>query len=213
LARGIYFNGLPSDRTALTFDFDNFTNIVADGFLTLTITQGPQFSVEAIVNSNLVNDVQVTQTGDTLFISESGSYPLIRDVFITLPVLSRIDADTGPLGNITLRDFSQIQMTVNMDGVGLMRGKALDIGDLTATVSGVCSLDFGNINPIGNANISISGVSQATLNMDAGTTITGAVVTGQGTGHSILYYYGTNTTANVTTDILSEVIRLGDTKP
>ena len=212
LAHGIYFDGLPSVRTTLTFDFENFANIMASGFLTLTVTQGAQFSVEVIVNSNLINDVQVTQTGDTLFIDESGSYPLIRDVFITMPVLNRIDVDVAPLGNITLRDFNQTQMIVNMDGVGTMRGKSLTIGDLTAAVSGVCILNFGDISPLDSANIAISGVSQATLNMGDGTTITGSVMTGQGTGHSILYYYGTNVTANVTTDLLSEIVRLGDTK-
>lgn len=213
LAHGIYFNGLPNDRTVLTFDFDNFTNIAAAGFLTLTVTQGENYSIEVMVNSSQASDVQVTQTGDTLFIDETGSFPLILDVFVTMPVLNRIDVDTGPLGNVTLRDFNQAQMIVNMDGIGLLRGEALTIGDLTAMVSGVCIMDFGDISPIGNANIAISSVSQATLNMDVGATITGSVTTGQGTGHSILYYYGTSVTVNVTTDILSEVIKLGETKP
>lgn len=213
LAHAIYFDGLPSDRTMLTFDFDNFTNIVAAGFLTLTVTQGSDFSVEVMVNSNLVGDMQVTQTGDTLFLDEPGSDTQIRNVFITMPVLNRIDVDAGSLGNVTIRNFNQAQITVNVDGVSLLRGEALNIGNLTATVTGVSVLDFGGINPIGNANIAISGVSQATLNMDVGTTITGSVITGQGTGHSILNYYGTNVNANVTTDILSEVIWLGDTRP
>jgi len=211
-AHDIYFNGLPSDRTISTFDFDNFTNVVADGFLNLTVTQGPRFSVEEIVNSYFVNDAQMTQTGDTLFVQDAGSKTLIRDVFVIMPLLNRIDVEPDSLGNITIRDLNQAQMAVNVDGVSLLRGDALTIGNLTATVAGVSIMDFGNISPIGNANIAISGVSQATLNMDVGTTITGSVVTGKGTGHSILYYYGTNVTANVTTDSISEVIWLGDTK-
>ena len=124
-----------------------------------------------------------------------------------------MDVDAGSLGNVTIRNFNQAQMIVNVDGVSLLRGEALNIGNLTATVAGVSILDFGGISPIGNANIAISGVSQATLNMDVGTTITGSVVTGQGTGHSILNYYGTNVTVNVTPDLLSEIILLGDTRP
>jgi hypothetical protein len=61
--------------------------------------------------------------------------------------------------------------------------------------------------------IDINGVSQALLNMDVGTTINGFVETGQGTGHSILYYHGSNVTVDIVTDSISEVIRLGDTKP
>ena len=80
-------------------------------------------------------------------------------------------------------------------------------------MSGVSYLDFGGIRPIGSANIEISGVSQALLNMQVGSALAGSVTTGQGTGESRLYYFGTNVTVDVTTDSLSRVIRLGDTKP
>ena len=215
LANEIYFDGLVSDKTTLTFDFDNFTNISATGFLTLTVTQGPDFSVEMMVNSDFVDDVQVAQSSDTVSFGESlgSSNTLIRYVFVTMPVLERIDVGAGSLAHVTVRDFNQTQMVVNIDGVSLLRGEALNIGDLTTTVSGVSFVDFGSISPIGNANIDISGVSQAILNMDVGTTINGSVETGQGTGHSILYYYGTNVTADVATDSISEIIWLGDTKP
>ena len=215
LANEIYFDGLVIDRTTLTFDFDNFTNITATGFLNLTVTRGAAFSVEVMANSDLVDDVLVAQSGDTVSFEESpgSSHTLIGDVFVTMPVLNRIDVGAGSLANVTVRDFNQTQMVINVDGVSLLRGKALNIGDLTATVSGVSIVDFGSISPIGNANIGISGVSQAILNMDVGTTISGSVETGQGTGHSILYYYGTNVATDVATDSISEVIRLGDTKP
>ena len=87
------------------------------------------------------------------------------------------------------------------------------INDLTASVSGVSQLGFGDIRPIGNANIDVSGVSQATLNMDVGSALKGSMGTGQGTGVSTLFYYGTNVTVNVTTDLLSSVIKLGETRP
>lgn len=81
------------------------------------------------------------------------------------------------------------------------------------TVSGVSLPDFGGIQPIGNANIDVSGVSQATLNLEFGSALAGSVSTGQGTGVSTLFYYGTNITVNVTTDSQSRVTRLGDTRP
>ena len=94
-----------------------------------------------------------------------------------------------------------------------MLGDGLQIGDLTATVSGVSVLDLGGVRPIGNANVAISGVSQATLNMEVGSSLAGSATTGQGTGASRLFYYGTNVTVNVSTDSLSRVVRLADTKP
>lgn len=213
-ANEIYFDGLVNPRTTLTFDFDNFTDISVSGFLKLTVTKGADFSVEVLANSDNVDEVQVTQTGAKVSIEESpgNSAFHMRDVFVTMPVLNRIDVVEDSLANVTLRNFDQVQMEVNVDGVSLLRGEALSIDNLTAAVSGVSALHFGGISPINSANIDINGVSQAILNMDANATITGTVQTGQGTGHSILYYYGTNVTNNVTTDSLSEVIRLGETK-
>jgi hypothetical protein len=130
-----------------------------------------------------------------------------------MPVLNQIDVGAGALANVTLEDFDQMQMTVNVGGVSSLRGEGLQIVDLTAAVSGVSVLDLGDIRPIGNASIDVSGVSQATLNMEPGSALTGSVRTGQGTGHSTLFYYGTNVTVNVTTDSLSRVIKLGDSRP
>lgn len=117
------------------------------------------------------------------------------------------------LAYVTLQNFDQAQMVIELGGVSSLRGEGLRIGDLDATVSGVSSLDLGDIGPIGQASVDISGVSQATLNMAFGSTLTGSVRTGQGTGESRLFYYGTNVAVNVTTDSLSRVIRLGDTRP
>jgi len=199
------------DRSTETFDFENFTNISVIGLSQVTVEQGPNFSVEVTAPSDIFGDVQVTQNGDT--VTFGGNDTLFLTAFVTMPVLNRVDVEAGSIANVTLRDFDQMQMTVNVGGVSRLSGERLMLGDLTATVSGVSLLDFGGIRPIGNANVDVSGVSQATLNMEVGSTVTGSVQTGQGTGHSILFYYGTNATVNVTTDALSRVTRLGDTKP
>ena len=133
------------------------------------------------------------------------------EAFVTMPVLNSIDL--AGVVTATLNDFSQPQMTVSVGGVSRLQGNALMISDLTASVSGVSQLGFGDIRPIGNANIDVSGVSQATLNMDVGSTLTGSVGTGQGTDVSTVFYYGTNVAVNVTTDLLSSVIKLGETRP
>ena len=199
------------DRTTVAFNFANFTNISVLGLSRVTVVQGPHYSVEVTAASDTINDVEATQNGDTVTFGNNNT--LLLDALVTMPVLNRIDVEAGSLANVTLRDFDQAQMTVNVDGVSRLRGEGLLIDDLTATVSGVCVLDFGGIRPIGNVNIDVSGVSQATLNMQVGAALAGSVSTGQGTGHSIIFYYGTNVPVNVTTDALSEVTRLGNTKP
>ena len=112
-----------------------------------------------------------------------------------------------------LYDFDQPQMTINVGGVSYLRGDGLRIGSLTSNVTGVSRMDLVNVNPIGDADIDINGISQATLNMDVGSTLTGSVGTGQGTGASALFYYGTTVDVDVVTDRLSSVVWLGGTRP
>ncbi|MDH3305366.1 MAG: DUF5666 domain-containing protein [Gammaproteobacteria bacterium] len=199
------------DRTTITFDFENFTKISVFGLSRVTVSQGPDFSVEATGNADIINDIQVTLNGDTVTFGNEKTQ--LMDAVVTMPVLDQIDVAAGALADVTIRNFDQTQMTVNVEGVSRLRGEGLQIGDLKASVSGVSLLDFGGIRPIGNANINVSGVIQAVLNMQGVSTMAGSVQTGQGTGHSILFYYGTSVTVNVTTDALSEVTRLGDTRP
>jgi hypothetical protein len=207
--------GLPiSPRTTLPFDFDNFTRISVLGFARVTVAQDPDFSIEVTADSAIVGDVQVIQDGDTIrFEPAPGNTLRLFTAVVTMPILEQIDVAANSLANVTLRGFNQPRITVNIGGVSLLRGDALVINDLTASVSGVSLLDFGNISAISTARIDISGVSQATLNMGVGSTLSGSVSTGQGTGVSRLFYYGTNTTLSVTTDAQSIVTRLGDTRP
>jgi hypothetical protein len=211
LANGVTFGRPINDSAALTFDFDSFTNISVLGLSNVTVVQGPDFSIEVSAGADIANDVQVIQIGDTVSFELNNTR--ILNARITMPVLKRIDVGANALANVTLQDFDQMKMTVNLGGVSILRGEGLLIGDLTATVSGVSLLDFGDIRPIGNTNIDVDGVSQAKLNMEVGSTMAGFVRTGQGTGTSKLFYYGTNVNVSVATDPISSVVKLGETRP
>lgn len=213
MANRITIGHLVSETATLVFDLSDFTEISVPTVFSVTVTQGPDFLVEVAVDADVANRIDVTKSGSRLniaLISGDGNIETLH-AFVTMPVLNRIDL-TGVV-NASLNDFNQMQMTVNVGGVSRLQGNALMINDLTASVSGVSQLGFGDIRPIGNANIDVSGVSQATLNMDVGSTLTGSVGTGQGTDVSTLFYYGTNVAVNVTTDLLSSVIKLGETRP
>ncbi|HEY5622818.1 MAG TPA: DUF5666 domain-containing protein [Gammaproteobacteria bacterium] len=211
VANQITFGRPVFDRTRVVFDFENFTNISVFGLTRVWINYGPNFSVEATGNADIINDIQVTQTGDTVTFGNEKTQ--IMDAVVTMPVLNRVDIDADALAAVTVRDFDQMQMIVSLGGVSVLRGEELRIASLSATLFGVSLLDFGGIRPIGAADVDIDGVSQAVLNMEFGSTLTGSVNTGQGTGLSTLLYYGTNVTNNVTTDAQSTVTRLGDTRP
>ncbi|MGI9248512.1 MAG: GIN domain-containing protein, partial [Woeseiaceae bacterium] len=212
-ANRITFGHLVHDTAALSFDFNNFTEISVPTVFNVTVTQGPDFSVEITVDEEAANRIDVTQIGSRLSIAllTGDGYIQTLQAHVTMPVLNTLDL-TGVV-NATLNDFNQPEMTVNVGGVSRLYGNALTIEHLTAHVSGVSQLAFGDIRPIGNADIDINGVSQATLNMRVGSTMTGSVGTGQGTGVSTLFYYGTNVTVDIATDFLSSVIKLGETRP
>ncbi|MDJ0927910.1 MAG: DUF5666 domain-containing protein [Gammaproteobacteria bacterium] len=198
------------ERTAVTLDLNNFSRLSVLGLSRVTVIQGADYSVEATVATGMVNNVPVTQSGDTVTIGDNTTQLL--SAIVRMPVLNQVDVAAGALADVTLRDFDQMAMTVNVGGVSILQGDGLMIGELSASVSGVSWLDLGGIGPIGSASIDIRGVSRAILNMDIGSTLTGSVTTGQGTGTSALLYYGTNTAEFVTIDALSSVIRLGDTR-
>lgn len=197
----------------LAFDYRDFTEINVPTIFNVMVTQGPEFSVEVVIDAEAGNRVNVTQTGAALNIAleqADGNLTTI-DAFVTMPLLDKVGV-TG-VATVTLNGFNQPEMNLQVGNVSQLIGRDLTIDILTADVSGVSRLDLGDIRPIGYADIRVSGVSQATLNMDIGSTITGSVATGQGTGTSTLFYYGTNVVVDVTTDSSSSIVRLGATKP
>ena len=213
MANRVTFGRTVSDTATFTFNFRDFTEISVPTVFNIMVTRGPEFSVAVTVDEGIQNRIDVTQIGSRLNIAllpGDGNIQTL-DAYVTMPALDNLDL--SGVVHATLNDFNQAQMTVNVGGVSLLQGNALTIGELTANISGVSQLNFGGIPPVAVANINISGVSQATLNMDVGATMTGSVGTGQGTGVSTLLYYGTNVAVDVATDGLSSVVKLGETRP
>jgi len=209
----IIFGQLASRTATLLYDFDGFTSISVPTVFGISVTQGAEYSIEVIVDEEAANRVEVTKTGGTVTIALRPGNGRIEtlDARITMPVLDRIDL-TGVV-NARLYDFDQARMTINVGNVSNLRGDALRIGQLQARVSGVSRLDLGDIRPIDRADIEVSGVSQATLNMNVGSRLGGTVSTGQGTGTSALFYYGSNVILDVATGANASLIWLGETRP
>lgn len=202
-----------SATVTLEYGFRDFTEITVPTVFGVSVTQGPDFSVEVVVDAEVRDRIDVTQVGSSLNVAliEGDGRIETLEAIITMPVLEHMDL-TG-VAYATLYDFDQAQMELTVAGVSQLIGDGLTIDSLTAAVSGVSRLDLGDIRPIANADIAVSGVSQATLNMDVGATLTGSVNTGQGTGVSTLFYFGTDVAVDVSTDGLSSIVRLGATRP
>jgi hypothetical protein len=209
----IAFGQLRSPTKTLKYDFDGFTSISVPTVFGISVTHGTEYAVEVIIDEEATDRVTVTKDGANLTIALQAGNGMLEtiDARITMPVLERIDL-TGVV-YADLRGFDQAQMTINVGGVSNLRGDSLNIGHLRATVSGVSRMDLGDIRPIGQADIDVSGVSQATLNMGVGARLSGSVSTGQGTGVSALYYYGSNVVPEVMTGDNAWLVWLGETRP
>lgn len=197
----------------LRYDFRDFDEIAIPTVFHVAVTQGPEYSVEVIVDAEARERVNITQTGSRLTIALSAGNGSIETLqaLVTMPALAYLE--TTGVAYVTVDGFDQAQMSLNVAGVSRLIGSDLSVANLTARVAGVSQLDLGGIRPTGHADVDIGGVSLVTLNMDVGSTLTGSVSTGDGTGVSTLFYYGTDVDVNVTTDWLSSVVRLGATKP
>ncbi len=207
LANVITFSSIVSDIARITFDYADFTEISVSGIFHVDIKQGNDFSVVVTVDEDVVDELVVTQSGSRLSIGlqDTGDHIETIHAVVTLPLLSSIDL--SGVTHVTLRQFDQAQMQVDVAGVSRLKGESLMIGSLIAQISGVSQLDFGETRPVATASIDLSGKSSATLNMDVGASLAGSV-----TGASSLFYYGTDVTANVTTDATSSSTRLGETR-
>ena len=193
---------------ALQFDFTDFTEISVPTVFNVTVVQGQEFMVQVTVDEDVADRIDVTQTGSVLSIALAFGDSNIQtlEAFVTMPVLNRIEL-TGVV-TASISNFNQASMTVDVGNVSQLRGDGLTIGDLTATISGVSQLDFGDSHPVDIADVTVSGVSKATLNMAIGSTLTASV-----SSQSNLFYYGTDVTLDIPSDSSSSVERLGDTRP
>lgn len=196
-----------AQSTTVPFDFEDFTEISVSTVFNVMVTRAPDFLVEVTIDEDEINSLDVTQTGSRLEIKlQPGDHNIeTLEGRITLPVLNKIDLDG--VVKVTLSGFDQSQLRADVAGTSQLDANSLLISDLTATVSGVSWLDFGDIAPLETANISVEGVSRAILNMGVNSSLTGSV-----SGQSELSYYGTDVDVNVETDFTSSLTRLGDTR-
>lgn len=208
-AERVTFGRLPASSTGQTYAYTDFNEVAVSGGFKADILGSSAFLVETAADTKLVNRLNVAKRGSVLDIGIQPGAPYQTDTLearVGLPVLNRLTL-IG-LSRADLSNFTQASLDLNVDGLSFLRGHALAVGSLTATVSGSSFVDLDDVEPIHHAAVNVSGASYVTLNMAAGSTLTGSV-----TGASRIQYYGTNVTVNVATDSASTIVRLGNARP
>jgi hypothetical protein len=196
-----------SEVTTLTFDNQDFSEIALTDVVNARIVRDQDYSVRVTVAAQAVDDLAVTQSGTRLTIGYAHPDDHVEaiDVAISMPLLESMQL--SGVTNVKLEAFDQAQMILVLSGITNVEGASMRIGSLQATAEGVSHIDFGAVSPLASSEVNLSGISQLTLNMDQGASITGSI-----DGLSQLLYYGSDVAIEIASGPAGPVIRIGDTR-
>jgi len=182
----VYFFLLPGNLKTEEMEFTGFTAVeVGDGF-EVSVIQSSSYSVIITADEKIIDNVEVTQTENTLKIGlEPGSYigNLVRKAEITMPELDTLSLSGATRG--TAEGFSSSnQFVLALSGASSLHLTEINVGDvkidvsgasavtasgtakdLVAIVSGASDVDLGDF-PVNDADLNLSGASRAMVNLD-----------------------------------------------
>jgi len=127
-------------------------------------------------------------------------------VEIVMPTLESMSLDGATV--TTISDFSDSVLDVQLAAAATLDGQNVSYDLLMANVDAASVLLMEDVSPLPAADVNVSAVSSATVNM-----MDSAVLTGTATATSSLGYYGSNVTVLVVNDLTSSITRLGDSRP
>lgn len=129
-----------------SFELSGFSKINIDGVYLVTLTQGPEFSIQTSGDEKEMDDMTVKLEGDTLILGSKKN------------MWSRNNDDRhGITTVITMPSLEAIKI----NGVTEFKGKGLDLGDLDLdvngvadmTLSGTCNDVTAKINGVGDIDL------------------------------------------------------------
>jgi hypothetical protein len=144
--------------------------------------------------------IELSKSGDALRVGTrwgtSFSSATLK-ITITMPEISKIELSGGAQGKI--EDFSSSnKLSIELSGGTQLTGKG-SAEDLAVDASGGSQLHFRDYS-VQDANIELSGGSQATINLDG-------TLDADLSGGSKLYYYGDGTLGEIETSSGSQITK------
>ena len=170
--------------------FSGFTSVDAGSGFNVEISQSSSYSVLVTADDNVMDNIIVSKSGDTLNVGVNWAVSLSSvtlKVEITMPELRSLELSGGVQGRIeeiTSSDSISIDLSGGSQLVG--NGEAVD---LTVDGSSGSQLDFTDF-IVQDASIELSGGSQATINLDG-------TLDADLSGGSQLHYYGDPTFGDI----------------
>jgi hypothetical protein len=195
--------------TSKEFDFTAFDRIIVYTGISVVINQGPEYKVEVRTGANLIDGIEVTQSGDMLTLRDNTSCNWVRQygettIYITAPNLTEIYSKTEK--NITsggILSFPSLRLVSmdNYDGFG-----GAGTGDYIMQVNNSSlSIDSNNV-----SRFTISGqTNQFNINIYEAN---GILDTGNLVANNIhIYHRGSNNmTVHPTNSISGDIYNIGN---
>jgi len=170
--------------------FSDFTSVDAGSGFNVEISQSSSYSVLVTADDNVMDNIIVSKSGDTLNVGVNWAVSLSSvtlKVKITMPELRSLELSGGAQGkieDITSSDSISIDLSGGSQLIG--SGEAVD---LTLDGSSGSQLDFTDF-MVQDASVELSGGSQATINLDG-------TLDADLSGGSQLHYYGDPTLGDI----------------
>ncbi len=200
--------GATNLTTTVTFPFNNFTGVSVGGPFSVSIVPGP-YSISVTVDSGLHRRLDVREQGQLLIVEFEAGSNIQSETMIVEVVMPTLESiSLAGVAVATISDFSGSFLEVQLAGVATLEGQNVSYDLLMANVDGVSVLLMEDVSPLPAADVNVSAVSSATVNM-----MDSAVLTGSAIATSSLSYYGSDVSITVTTDLTSTVNRLGPSRP
>ncbi len=200
--------GGPNLTTTVTFPFTNFTGVSVAGPFSVSIVPGP-YSIRVTVDSGLHRRLDVREEGQLLIVGfEAGSNIQSETMIVEIVMPTLESISLAGVAVATISDFSGSVLEVQLAGVATLEGQNVSYDLLMANVDDVSVLLMEDVSPLPAADVNVSAVSSATVNM-----MDSAVLTGSAIATSSISYYGSDVSITVATDQTSSVTRLGPSRP
>ena len=186
--------------------FSGFTIVKAGSAFEIIISESNSYSVSVTSDDNVIDFVRVSMVGETLDLDFSGvsitlgplSNPLTLRVEITMPELRELDLSGAADGVVTGFTSSEV-FVLELSGASrvVIEGAA---NDLIFRGSGASDADLSNFR-VQNADVDISGASEATINVDGR-------LDADVSGVSTLLYIGEPTLGNIDVSSLATIRKI-----
>jgi hypothetical protein len=159
------------DSIKRSFDFNNFEQISAEGFFSISLTHDDHFSIELVAPETAMDEISVSQSGQTLLLKlNKNSFSLFSinkrpRINITLPSISRVDIKG--VADISFTDFSSAKTSIFMEGVVNVTGKSCLFDQFSLSGTGVMNVSMDDM-PVTSAHFEYSGVYNINMHMNGG---------------------------------------------